>query len=354
MENKTYTIKDIARLAGVSAGTVDRVLHQRGNVSESKRRQVQKVLDKIEYQPNVFAIGLAAKRPYRFVCLIPGHKEGDYWEAVIRGIQRAATEFNPFNVGVEYLYYDHADLISYQACCRQLLDNPADGVLIAPNFQEETCKLTEELDLKKIPYVLIDVNIERTHSICYIGQDSHVSGYIAAKLLLQSWEPGEEVALFLSGNRSCASEVQMQRRLEGFMSYLDEQGLQVPVHEVVLQPDATETNQATLEAFFTAHPQAVRGVVFNSRVYQVASYLRLQGRRLKGLVGYDLLERNIDYLQSGEADWLIGQRPALQGYCGVTALCHHVVFKKPVPEKQYMPIDVLMKENIAYRWMLDN
>lgn len=55
MENKNYTIKDIARMAGVSAGTVDRVLHNRGDVSAASREKVQKVLDEIDYHPNMFA-----------------------------------------------------------------------------------------------------------------------------------------------------------------------------------------------------------------------------------------------------------------------------------------------------------
>ena len=69
MENKNYTIKDIARMAGVSAGTVDRVLHNRGDVSAASREKVQKVLDEIDYHPNMFAIGLAAKKRYRFCVL---------------------------------------------------------------------------------------------------------------------------------------------------------------------------------------------------------------------------------------------------------------------------------------------
>ena len=44
MEDQNYTIKDIARMAGVSAGTVDRVLHNRGDVSSKSKAKVQKVL----------------------------------------------------------------------------------------------------------------------------------------------------------------------------------------------------------------------------------------------------------------------------------------------------------------------
>ena len=45
--------------------------HNRGDVSPQSKAKVQKVLDEIQYQPNVFAIGLAAKKKYSFVCLIP-------------------------------------------------------------------------------------------------------------------------------------------------------------------------------------------------------------------------------------------------------------------------------------------
>ena len=100
MEDQNYTIKDIARMAGVSAGTVDRVLHNRGDVSPQSKAKVQKVLDEIHYQPNVFAIGLAAKKKYTFICLIPYYIEHDYWHSVVGGIERARQELRPFNVSV--------------------------------------------------------------------------------------------------------------------------------------------------------------------------------------------------------------------------------------------------------------
>ena len=49
MDRKNYKIKDIAAMAGVSVGTVDRVLHNRGDVSEKSRKKVEQVLEKILY-----------------------------------------------------------------------------------------------------------------------------------------------------------------------------------------------------------------------------------------------------------------------------------------------------------------
>ena len=53
-------------------------------------------------------------------------------------------------------------------------------------------------------------------------------------------------------------------------------------------------------------------------------------------------------MKQGYISCLIGQRPGLQGYCGVRALCSNVVFKKQVQDTRYMPIDILIKENIDF------
>lgn len=348
MENKNYTIKDIARMAGVSAGTVDRVLHSRGDVSPSSREKVQKVLDEIDYHPNMFAIGLAAKKRYHIICIIPYYIENDYWHSVAQGISRAAQELQPFNVGVEYLYYNHADRSSYEEACSEIKQVKADAVLIAPNFREETLKLTAYLEEQETPYAFIDFNIEHTHALCYIGQDSRRSGYIAAKILMRHYEEGQELVLFLHNQKNSPAEIQMQRRTEGFMQYLAEEYKHLAIHDVVLHKEDIDTNKQILDCFFAEHPQAVLGAVFNSRISHVANYLQERGQRLKGFVGYDLLQENVKYLKSGEVNYLIGQRPGLQGYCGVKALCDCMVFKKPVTAVKYMPIDILMKENIDF------
>ena len=49
------TINDVARAAGVSKGTVDRVLHNRGEVSAKSREKVLKVIEELGFKPNLYA-----------------------------------------------------------------------------------------------------------------------------------------------------------------------------------------------------------------------------------------------------------------------------------------------------------
>lgn len=335
-------------MAGVSAGTVDRVLHNRGDVSQKSKEKVQKVLDEINYQPNVFAIGLAAKKKYTITCMIPYYVEHDYWHSVATGIERARQELRPFNVSVDYLHYKHGDRKSYQDACQKIEKSNTDALLLAPNFREDTLSMLAYLKDKNIPFAFIDFDIEEAKALKYIGQDSYKSGYIAAKILMRNYQQGQELILFLNNNKDNPAEIQMKRRLEGFMKYISEEHKDIAIHEVILNKNNPEKNNEILSDFFRKHPKATLGAVFNSRVYQVGHYLREKRQNMTGLIGYDLLRNNTELLKSGEVTYLIGQRPGLQGYCGVKTLCDNIVFKKSVEPLKYMPIDILIKENIDF------
>lgn len=61
-EFSNIRIVDIAKMAGVSVGTVDRVIHNRGRVSEENRKKVQAILEMVHYQPNLMARSLAVSK----------------------------------------------------------------------------------------------------------------------------------------------------------------------------------------------------------------------------------------------------------------------------------------------------
>ena len=75
---KQIKIKDIARMAGVSAGTVDRILHNRGNVSASSRAAVEKVLAEVDYKYNIHASAISRRKEYKIDIVIPTALGGEY------------------------------------------------------------------------------------------------------------------------------------------------------------------------------------------------------------------------------------------------------------------------------------
>ncbi len=348
-KNGTHTrIKDIAKLAGVSAGTVDRVLHGRGKVSEKSAAKVKEAMEQIEYQPNVYASALAMRKQLHYICVLPAHEAGDYWEMVDRGIKRAGKEFQPMHVKITYLYYDQFDRYVCQAVFEQVAGMEADAVLFAPFFREESEVLIAKLEEKGTPYVFLDSKIEGASPLAYFGQDSFRSGAVAARLLLMGLKSDTTVAMFhfiRTGNQGAN---QTTERKKGFLDYLARHYPDCRCYPVELHATDHEENRMKLEEAFAQHPETSGAVVFNSLTYKVVDYIEQVQHPAIKIIGYDLLEKNRACLQNGQVSFLIAQRPEQQGYLAVKSLSEHLLFNKEVRQMNYMAIDVVMEENLLF------
>jgi LacI family transcriptional regulator len=66
------------------------------------------------------------------------------------------------------------------------------------------------------------------------------------------------------------------------------------------------------------------------------------------VIGYDLVDENVACLKNGGLDFVIDQQPITQGYLAVQSLYKHLILKAQVPINQYLPLDLLTKENLMY------
>ena len=346
--NKVRII-DIARMADVSPGTVDRVIHNRGQVSECKKKEILSIIENLHYQPNIVARSLAMKKVYRFVSLLPEYSHGEYWEAPEKGIDRARAEIYNYNVMVEKMYFNQFNAQSFVDASEKLLNSNPDAVLVAPTFRNEAVRLMEQLHERHIPGVYIDSNTDDEFYLSYFGQHSYQSGYVAAKLLVNGLTEGANI-LIVRMIRIAGTSNQTQRREEGFMAYFEENGLVNKYHfiRIKLSADDSDGNRRNLEQILMNSAQERAAIMFNSRVYQLANILdRLKVKKMK-LIGYDPSDYNVKALKDETVSFLIAQRPEDQGYHGIMALCNHLIFGKEVRRINYMPIDIITKENIDY------
>jgi LacI family transcriptional regulator len=348
-KNPKIRIKDIAILAGVSEGTVDRVLHRRGDVSAKSLEAVNKVLEEMNYTPNLFARSLASKRQYRFACLFPEYKLNEYWQGVSDGFDQAAKEFINFNVLIEKNNFNQFDAKSFVQKSEQIINNVPDAVFIAPIFREECLQFIAELSKQNIPFSFIDSMLEGTDFVSYYGQHSFQSGYIAAKLLLENFQYPSQL-LLVRTQRKGATSNQTLNRSAGFMQYIADYNLQknIEIVNVELLDDNESENLAILSAVFEKNKQIKAAITFNSKVYSLAKYFEALAQKEVQLIGYDALEQNVNYLKQGLISYLIAQRPEKQSYLTVRDMCNELIFKQEVKKVNYVPIDVLMKENIEY------
>ena len=350
-DNTNIRIVDIAKLAGVSPGTVDRVLHNRGRVSEEKREKVEKILKEINYEPNMVARFLASKKSYTFAVICPTYSEGDYWELVCEGINRATSELRKFNISTEYFKFDQYSRDSFFKAVKSFKEKKFDGVLIATLFGEHVVNLSKELDEKEMPYIYIDSGLSGQKDLSYFGGDSFGSGIIAAKLLLK--EVGCNADIFFAHVRFKYDEisVQMKTREQGFLDCLKKNDYAGRLYHIEIDPDNFSESLAEIEKIVSKNERLVGGIVLNSRIYELTRVLENMDVSLRNkvrLIGHDAIERNVEALKKDQVAYLLSQRPELQGYDAIKALGNYFLFKQSPEKVNYMPIDILVKENIDF------
>jgi LacI family transcriptional regulator len=342
-------IKDIALMAGVSVGTVDRVIHNRGQVSEENREKIQKIIHELAYKPNMLARSLASKRNYVFATLLPEYNDDrDYWEAPVRGILRAWREIQDYNISVKSLFFKQFDVQSFELKCKELLNLQPDAVLLSPVFRKETISLANKLTERNISYSFIDSNIEHLDYLSYLGQNSFQSGYLAARLLCMGLKENTTIAI-IKGSRAIESN-QLLNRESGFYAFFEKNELKDCFHfmNVAYDLDNKSDRIRQFEKLFCGSNKVDAAIVFNSKVSEIASFMEINCLPNIKLIGYDLVKMNVEYLTKGIITFLIAQRPEEQGYQGIMSLFNHLILKQESTKIQYVPIDILTSENLEY------
>ncbi len=343
MNKKKHTIKDVARLAGVSKGTVDRVLHKRGRVSKEALAKVENVLKEIEYLPNPIARNLKKNKIYRICVLIPDSLIDPYWIPAHQGIKDASKEFRPFGVIVDkYLYHPHEKSAFIERSHEAMLSEP-DVLLMAPLFQKESLRVLKKCHEENIRVALFNNYIDTVNPEIFVGQDLHQSGKVAGGLIDKMVGINAQIAII-----HINMEAHMQLKENGFRAYFDKKNGNQKFLEVqnFKTGDISQFNK-DVSSFLDRHPKISAIFITNSKAHLMVKALKQYN--YKGfVVGYDLLKENIDFLKKGKIDFLIHQKPKSQAYLGTAYFAEYFLFGKKVPQQKLLPIDIITSENVDY------
>ncbi|MDP4226079.1 MAG: substrate-binding domain-containing protein [Bacteroidota bacterium] len=343
-------IKDIALKVGVSVGTVDRVLHNRGEVAEETRQKVLKIVEEEGYVPNLLARRLASKKKFCFATLLPSYQnDNDYWKYPQVGVLKAQKELEDFGVIIQQFYFDQFNEKTFENQARELIKLSPDAILIAPVFAQKCMQLIDKCNIKGIPYVFIDSNIYASNRLSYIGQNAVQSGLLAGRLMSYSIESQSTILIITIAKNSVSTD-HTTKRVKGFKDFFSSPLMKKKVN--ILDIDVEEDvdillYKALVEAF--DKNKNIQGIfVTNSKAYKVARFLEKNHLDKVHLIGYDLVKDNIFFLEKNIIDFLISQRPEVQGYNAVMTLYNYLILKKEVKMVNHTPIDIITKENLKY------
>lgn len=341
---KKYTIKDIANMAGVSKGTVDRVLHNRGKVSPIALDKINEVLNVINYEPNLIARNLKNNKVYRICVLLPDPEIDPYWLPCVTGIQDAIKEFKAYSVVIETHYFNPESTKSFLSTNETIIKQSPDAVLIAPLFHKETLEIVKQYDELEVIVNTFNNQVESASIKSFVGQDLHKSGRVAASLINLVLTEGQIAIIHI--DESLKNAVHMQEKEKGFRNYFDEKRLSnFSLTTLKLKHSNIE---AKFSAFLEENPNLSGIFITTSKAYQIASHLDALKNKKIAIIGYDLIEKNVSYLNQGLVHFLIHQNQKRQAYLGVSTLVEHFLFGKEIQETILLPIDIINAENAAF------
>ena len=273
-------IKDIAERAGVSVGTVDRVLHERPNVSKTAREKVEKALKEMNYQPNMYASALAYNKSYTFYLLIPKHESEAYWEEIEEGAKKCEEVRRDFHIDVEIRFYERSNEDSFRDMSKEILEAQPEGVIVVPSSLAVTRELTEQLHHKSIPFILLDSYMPDLRPLSFFGQDSFCSGFFSAKVLMMIASGEKEIMLMRQTKDGKVVSKQQDNREVGFRHYMHDHFPQVEIKVLDLPLNGTRNEYVKmLERYFAEHPDTHHCITMTSKAHIVGDFLLKTNRR---------------------------------------------------------------------------
>ncbi|MGN8632726.1 LacI family DNA-binding transcriptional regulator [Blautia sp. HCP3S3_G3] len=333
------TIQQIAEKAGVSRGTVDRALNNRGRIDPEVARKVLQIAEEMGYVHKERKKHTAKKKTIR-IGVVTQLAKASFMLEINRGIRQAAEELKDWGVEILLRESFSVDEEEQVRAIEELAEEGIQGLALMPleceRVREKINWLIEE---KKIPVVTFNSDIVGTRRSCFVGMDNRKSGQTAAGLMgLMTGGSGK--ILIITGY---FSNVVNNARVDGFV---EEVKKSYPGLEIAgVQGSFDEAEE--VERIITNSMWNISGIsgIFvvsggQAGVKKAFDSLKLENRPY--VIVYDQTPRNEKAVQENLVDFLIDQNGFYQGYRPLYILAN-ILLKDMPPEEEFQFTEIKIK-----------
>lgn len=337
------TIKEIAALANVSRGTVDKVLNNRPGVKDSTREKVLKIAAELHYQPNFIGKALVhSNNPIKIgIILTPDYNP--FVLELLEGIQTAQKEFSAFGLEVITKMMTTLEPAEQLSIINELVDMNVSGMAVFPLDDPQIFSRVNHLIENQMAVITFNSRVEGIHHLSFIGQDHYKGGRTAAGLLNKICPPGTQVGVIISSrNLSCH-----QDRLSGFQDKLAEVDSNFKILDIQDNQDKKEDAfRITLE-YCNNYPDLGAIYLTSGGVTGVVSALEVAEKSPQvKIICHDITPDTVRLLKQGTVDFALGQNPVQQGYQLVKTLFEYLIKNICPPENIEIPITIATDESL--------
>lgn len=336
------TIKEIAELAGVSRGTVDRVLNDRGSVNPATAALVRDIARQLDYKPNRAGIALAAQRRNLKLGVLLFDTGNLFFEDVWKGVLEKSEELAGYNCTVltrkvGFSARAQADAIAELLACK------IDGLVLSP-FNDAL--IAQQIDLladKGIPVITTNTDIHNSRRLAFVGSDFYRCGQTAAGLMRLMTNGDTNVGIITGSSQVlCHTD-----RIQGFCDTVAANYPYIHVTETIENSDDEfESYDKTLD-LLNCHPE-INALYFTAGgVYGGCRAVLTAGRKDIRIIAYDKIPTTRELVEKDIISATICQQPTVQGSRPLQLLFDYLMTgEKPEKEYYYTAVDIRIRENL--------
>ncbi|WAJ29278.1 LacI family DNA-binding transcriptional regulator [Antarcticirhabdus aurantiaca] len=341
-DTQAPTLLDVARAAGVSRATVDRVINGRPNVKAKTLQRVREAMERLSYRPDPLAAGLARRARYRFCFLLPAGTNA-FMDEVAAQVAGSAAWLAGTRASIERRFVDVFDPFALAGAI-DAVDRGFDGAAIVALDEPHVRAAVDRLVADGIPVVTLISDAPASRRLGFVGVDNAAAGRTAAALLGRfSGGRGGSVGV-LVGSLSLRDHVD---RLFGFRQLVERDYRHLSLLPVV----ETRDEDGEAEAAVARLAAADAGLV---AIYNAGAGNRGAGRALSRLgadrrpvfVGHELTSASAGPLREGLFDALIAQNAGHEVRSAARLLIAQASGAPIIPEQERIRIDVFIRENM--------
>ena len=334
------TIREIAELAGVSRGTVDRVLNNRGSVNEETAERIRAIIRQLDYKPNRAGIALAAQKKKYLIGVILFSRKNPFFDYVMQGFSDKAEELSLYGCEItvkRVAYHPEAQLSAIRACLKEGVQ----GLIITPYNGDEIREELNKLIRSGIPVITVNSDAEGVRRLAYVGSDYYNSGE-AAGALMKLVTSGSVRLGIVNGDNNILCHTQ---RISGFVDKLSDDTR----FKVVCQGESLDDDKTAYELvsrMLHSHPDINAFYFTAAGVYGgCRAIAELAPEKDIKVITFDEVPSTVEMMQKNIITATICQEPYWQGSKSLEVMFSFLSDKEAsVQDSYYAELSVKIRE----------
>jgi LacI family transcriptional regulator len=313
-------IKEIARLLGISIGTVDRALHARPGISPETRAKVLKTAEQLNYRPNVAARSLKLNRRLHIAVHLP-KQITSFFDPLREGIRAAAAASSGVAIDLEfrtYPYIGKGDIELLEA----VIGKGYDGLIMMPGNPAKCDPLIRRIVASGTPVVCVASDAPRSGRLASVTADAEISGAIAAELFSRTLQKTGSVAI-ITGDLSTLDHAE---KLKGFAAGLATMAPHLSLLPTIETHDQPRDAARATVSLLGQRPRPVGIYISTANSLPVLRALEERNAlEQTQVIATDLFPELVSFLESGRILATLYQRPFTQGKAAFEALIRYLL-----------------------------